>query len=70
VLVIASGPNWVDEGRMAQALGEPIGKANAAFVRKRTGFAIGGVPPVGHVTPLPVFIDEDLFQNKTLWAAA
>ena len=55
---------------MAQALGEPIGKANAAFVRKRTGFAIGGVPPVGHVTPLPVFIDEDLFQNKTLWAAA
>lgn len=70
VLVIASGDNRVDVQKVAAALGEPIGKANAAFVREQTGFVIGGVPPVGHEQPLPTFIDEDLRQHEEIWAAA
>ena len=53
MLVIASGPNRVDENAIASLLSEPIEKADADFVREKTGFAIGGVPPVGHaVFPL------------------
>jgi len=70
ILVIASGANRVDEGRMAQYVGEPLEKADAAFVRQHTGFVIGGVPPVGHAEPLPTFIDEDLLQYEEIWAAA
>jgi prolyl-tRNA editing enzyme YbaK/EbsC (Cys-tRNA(Pro) deacylase) len=70
VLVIASGVNRVDERRIAAALGEPIGKADAAFVRDRTGFVIGGVPPLGHATPPAVFIDRDLLALDEIWAAA
>ena len=70
VLVIASGDNRVDVQKVAAALGEPIGKANADFVREQTGFVIGGVPPVGHEQPLPTFIDEDLRQLEEIWAAA
>ena len=70
VLVIASGVNRVDERKIAAALGEPIGKADAAFVRDRTGYAIGGVAPIGHATPPAIFIDEDLRRFATIWAAA
>ena len=70
VLVIASGDNRVDTEKVAEALGEPLGKADAAFVREQTGFAIGGVPPVGHIRPLPTFIDEDLRRFEEIWAAA
>jgi prolyl-tRNA editing enzyme YbaK/EbsC (Cys-tRNA(Pro) deacylase) len=70
VLVIASGANRVDERKVAAALGEPLGKANADFVRARTGFAIGGVPPIGHATPPVVFIDRDLLALNEIWAAA
>jgi prolyl-tRNA editing enzyme YbaK/EbsC (Cys-tRNA(Pro) deacylase) len=70
VLVIASGVNRVDEQKIAAALGEPIGKADASFVRDTTGYAIGGVAPVGHATPPRIFIDEDLRQYASLWAAA
>jgi prolyl-tRNA editing enzyme YbaK/EbsC (Cys-tRNA(Pro) deacylase) len=70
VLVIASGTNRVDEKRLRDALGETIGKADAEFVREQTGFAIGGVPPVGHRHASPVFIDRDLFELPALWAAA
>ena len=70
VLVIASGTNRVDVQRVSDALGEPIGKADADFVRDRTGFAIGGVPPVAHRQASPVFIDRDLFLLDSLWAAA
>jgi prolyl-tRNA editing enzyme YbaK/EbsC (Cys-tRNA(Pro) deacylase) len=70
VLVIASGPNRVDEAKVAAALGEPIGKADAEFVRAATGFAIGGVPPLGHVQPSRTLIDSDLLQLPTIWAAA
>jgi prolyl-tRNA editing enzyme YbaK/EbsC (Cys-tRNA(Pro) deacylase) len=70
VLVIASGANRVNEAQIATYLGEPIGKANAAFVREQTGFAIGGVPPLGHLQPLTIFVDQDLLQYPEIWAAA
>jgi len=70
VLVIASGANRVDEAKLAALVGEPVAKADAAFVRARTGFAIGGVPPVGHATPPATVIDEDLLKWEVIWAAA
>jgi prolyl-tRNA editing enzyme YbaK/EbsC (Cys-tRNA(Pro) deacylase) len=70
VLVIASGSNRVDEKAVAAQLGEPLAKADAEFVRARTGFVIGGVPPIGHAEPPVIFIDEDLLGYDTLWAAA
>jgi prolyl-tRNA editing enzyme YbaK/EbsC (Cys-tRNA(Pro) deacylase) len=70
VLVVASGANRVDEARLGEILGEPTGKADADYVRLRTGFAIGGVPPVGHTEPLAIFIDQDLLQYGEIWAAA
>jgi prolyl-tRNA editing enzyme YbaK/EbsC (Cys-tRNA(Pro) deacylase) len=70
LLVIASGANRVNEARIAEAAGEAIGKADADFVRERIGFAIGGIPPVGHDTPLRTFVDRDLFRFQRIWAAA
>jgi prolyl-tRNA editing enzyme YbaK/EbsC (Cys-tRNA(Pro) deacylase) len=70
VLVIASGANRVDEKKIEALIGEPLGKADADFVRSSTGFAIGGVPPVGHDPEMPVFIDNDLLQYDEVWAAA
>lgn len=70
VLVVASGANRVEEKHIAAALGEGIGKADAAFVRERTGFAIGGVAPIGHDTTPVTFIDEDLLAYDWVWAAA
>jgi prolyl-tRNA editing enzyme YbaK/EbsC (Cys-tRNA(Pro) deacylase) len=70
VLVIASGANRVDEARVGELLGETIGRADPDFVRANSGFAIGGVPPVGHAVQPVVFIDADLLAWETLWAAA
>jgi prolyl-tRNA editing enzyme YbaK/EbsC (Cys-tRNA(Pro) deacylase) len=70
ILVVASGQNRVDERRIEALIGEPLGKADADFVRQHTGFVIGGVPPVGHTQPLETFIDEDLLQYGEIWAAA
>jgi prolyl-tRNA editing enzyme YbaK/EbsC (Cys-tRNA(Pro) deacylase) len=70
VLVIASGSNRVNETRLGELLGEPVGKADAEYVRQHTGFAIGGVPPLGHTAPLRIWIDQDLFQYPEIWAAA
>jgi prolyl-tRNA editing enzyme YbaK/EbsC (Cys-tRNA(Pro) deacylase) len=70
VLVIASGANRVDERKVAGLLAEPIDRADAEFVRQRTGFAIGGVAPVAHAEPLTILIDEDLLQWPEIWAAA
>lgn len=70
VLVIASGANRVDEKRLTALVGESVEKADADYVRQVTGFAIGGVPPIGHSTPLKTFLDEDLLKYETLWAAA
>jgi prolyl-tRNA editing enzyme YbaK/EbsC (Cys-tRNA(Pro) deacylase) len=69
-LFLVSGTNRVNEPSMAQALGEPITRPDADFVREATGFAIGGVPPLGHATRLATFMDEDLLQYETIWAAA
>ncbi len=70
VLVIASGANRVNEKHIAELMGEDICKADADYVRKHTGFVIGGVPPVGHLERIPTFIDEDLLQFQEIWAAA
>jgi prolyl-tRNA editing enzyme YbaK/EbsC (Cys-tRNA(Pro) deacylase) len=70
VLVIACGVNRVDETKVAAALGEKLGKADANFVRERSGFAIGGVAPIGHREPPIVFIDRDLLAFEEIWAAA
>jgi prolyl-tRNA editing enzyme YbaK/EbsC (Cys-tRNA(Pro) deacylase) len=64
ILAIVSGANRVDEERLGELIAEGVAKADADYVRQRTGFAIGGVPPVGHVESLMCLIDEDLF-----WAA-
>ncbi len=70
VLIIASGANRVSEKKIAALLGEPIEKPDADFVRARTGYAIGGVPPLGHSETLITYIDEDLQQYTEIWAAA
>ena len=70
ILVIASGPNRVNEHRVAELIGEPLWKADADYVRRKTGFVIGGVPPVGHLETPEIFIDEDLLQHEEIWAAA
>ena len=70
VLVIASGANRVDEKKVGRLIGEKIGRADADFVREKTGFAIGGVPPVGHAEPPLTLIDEDLLGFAEVWAAA
>lgn len=70
ILVIASGANRVNEKVVAVLVGEPIERPDAEFVRAKTGFVIGGVPPLGHAEPLETLIDEDLFQFGEIWAAA
>jgi prolyl-tRNA editing enzyme YbaK/EbsC (Cys-tRNA(Pro) deacylase) len=70
VLVITCGINRVDEKRVAEIIGEPIVRADASFVRDKTGFAIGGVPPIAHKSPSRVLIDRDLLQFPAIWAAA
>jgi len=69
VLVIASGANQVNEWQIGVLLKEALDKAKAAFVREHTGYAIGGVPPVGHPTPLETFIDQDVLKHPEIWAA-
>ena len=70
ILVIASGGNRVDEAKVSALVGEEVSKADAAFVRARTGFAIGGVPPVGHAEAPETLLDEDLLKWEEIWAAA
>jgi len=69
VLVMSSGACRVDLARLARVLGEPVGKADAEFVRRHTGFAIGGVAPVGHGVS-KVFVEKALAAQAELWAAA
>ena len=70
VLVMSSGARRVDTARLAAAIGEPVGKADAAFVRERTGFAIGGVAPVGHATRVAAYVEKSLAAYRDIWAAA
>ena len=71
ILILASGPNRVKEKTIESKLGEKIIKADAEYVRQITGFAIGGIPPVGHKQKIEyIFIDEDLLTYDSVWAAA
>jgi prolyl-tRNA editing enzyme YbaK/EbsC (Cys-tRNA(Pro) deacylase) len=70
VLVLVSGDRRADEEVLAGALGEPVERADAGWVREVTGYAIGGVPPVGHPRPVRTLIDDDLMRFETVWAAA
>ncbi|WP_131782879.1 YbaK/EbsC family protein [Legionella gresilensis] len=71
VLVLASGSNRVNEKIISTYIGEKITRAGPEYVRDKTGFAIGGVPPIGHKQPIDlIFIDKDLLNYEELWAAA
>jgi len=70
LLVMSSGARRIDLERLAQFAGEPVTKADAAFVRRTTGFAIGGVAPVGHVAPVRTLVERSLAAHAELWAAA
>jgi prolyl-tRNA editing enzyme YbaK/EbsC (Cys-tRNA(Pro) deacylase) len=70
LLVIASGANRVDEGKLGQLAGGKIRRADPETVKQSTGYTIGGVPPFAHATPLPVYIDPDLLQYDLIYAAA
>lgn len=69
-LFLTAGGNQVDGARASALAGEALGRAHAAAVRAVTGFAIGGVAPVGHLTPLPVWMDRGLMGFDVVWAAA
>lgn len=70
ILAVASGVNRVDLGRLGEIVGETLEKADAAFVREATDYAIGGVPPFGHPHPIATVIDSDLLRHDEIWAAA
>ena len=70
VVALVSGSNRLDERRLAAVAGGPVAKANAQTARAATGYAIGGVPPFGHATEVPVFMDRDLLGYPAVWAAA
>lgn len=69
-LLLVSGPNRVNESGIAAHLGEAVKRPDARAVRDLTGFAIGGIPPFGHDTPLDTWMDRDLLQYDVVWAAA
>ena len=70
VLAVTSGGNRVRTDLLAAVIGKSIGKANADFVRQKTGFVIGGVAPVGIAGPIQTVFDQDLFAHEVVWAAA
>jgi prolyl-tRNA editing enzyme YbaK/EbsC (Cys-tRNA(Pro) deacylase) len=70
LLVIASGAHRVDEDTLALLIGEKVERADAAFVRSRSGFAIGGVLPAGHLSKMRTFLDAALPRHSVIWAAA
>ena len=70
ILIIASGSNRVDTKKVQRATGLRLGKADGNFVKETVGYAIGGIPPVGHTAPLRTILDPDLKKYATIWAAA
>ena len=70
MLFLTAGGNRVDAGKASSVAGESLGKADAALIRSRTGFAIGGVAPVGHLNPIRAFLDPRLLEFETIWSAA
>lgn len=70
ILFLTAGGNQVDTPRASALAGEPLTRADAALIRQQTGFAIGGVSPVGHLTPIRAWADPRLTEFETVWAAA
>ena len=70
ILFITAGGNRVDADKASELAGEPLGKADAALIRAQTGFAIGGVSPIGHVSAIRAFFDARLLDFELIWAAA
>ncbi|WP_414897617.1 YbaK/EbsC family protein [Rhodovulum sp. YEN HP10] len=70
ILFLTAGGNRVSDEKASALAGEPLGKADAALIRVQTGFAIGGVAPVGHLSPIRTFLDLRLLEFGTVWAAA
>ncbi len=70
ILFLTAGGNRVDAEKASAVAGEPLGKADAALIRAQTGFAIGGVSPVGHLNPIRAFLDPRLLEFDRIWAAA
>lgn len=70
ILFMTAGGNHVDADKAAKIAQEPLSKADANIIRKQTGFAIGGVSPIGLITPIPQFFDPDLLKYDYVWAAA
>jgi len=70
VMVVASGANRVDERKLGLLAGGKVCRADADAVKRATGYAIGGVPPLGHETTLPIWVDEDLLRHDLVYAAA
>ncbi|MCD4722438.1 MAG: YbaK/EbsC family protein, partial [Desulfobacula sp.] len=70
ILVIASGSNRVDVMKIQKSTGFRLGKADGKYVKERVGYAVGGVPPVGHNEPLDTILDPDLKKYEVIWAAA
>jgi prolyl-tRNA editing enzyme YbaK/EbsC (Cys-tRNA(Pro) deacylase) len=70
ILFLTAGGNMVDTEKASAVAGEPLGKADAALIRAQTGFAIGGVAPIGHLNPIRAFLDPRLLDFDEIWAAA
>jgi prolyl-tRNA editing enzyme YbaK/EbsC (Cys-tRNA(Pro) deacylase) len=70
IVVLASGANRVDTGKLHGHTGRPVRRARPDEVREATGFSIGAVPPLGHLKQLPIYVDRDLLQYDVVWAAA
>lgn len=70
LLVVTSGQNRVDTKKVAKLVGEKLGRADADYVREHTGYAIGGIPPLGHLNPIRTIMDQDLLEFDRIWAAA
>src|SRR5262245_12453141 len=70
LLVLVSGDNRADVALIEAAVDEPVERPDATYVREVTGYAIGGIPPVGHPDPVRTLMDEDLNRFETVWAAA
>ena len=70
VVAVVSGDDRLDTIRLSEAIGAEVGRADARFVRAATGYAIGGVPPLGHAGPVTLFMDRGLFRFARVWAAA
>jgi prolyl-tRNA editing enzyme YbaK/EbsC (Cys-tRNA(Pro) deacylase) len=70
LLFLVSGKNQLDTQKVSQSIGKPISKADADFVKEKTGYAIGGVPPMAHTSPIQTYIDNNLMDYEDIWAAA